>query len=932
MDETRHEIEGSEGGTGLQEESGSTVSAGSAPSRYERICELVDRALEMPVGERGPLLDAECAGDAELRREVEELLAADSLGEDSPSTDSGEAGSDVFDRLDRLTASARKGSEYPEQIGSYRILGVLGSGGMGMVFLAQQEEPVRRRVALKLIHHSLRSPVVRARFDAERNALARLSHPNVAQLHEAGRSDDGFPFFAMEHLPSAEPLTRYCDHRRLGIEDRLRLFIEVCRGVQHAHQKGVLHRDLKPSNVLVTEMDGRPLPKVIDFGLAKAFAGVPLTQEARLTGRWAVGTPEYMSPEARRPGGEVDTRSDIYSLGIVLYELLAGDRPRAPSPSSPESGSGASGSKGSTSRPSASVSKLDSPTAMRVAEARGTSVQELRQRLRGDLDWIVLRAVADEPERRYASASELAEDLDRHLADEPVAARPPTPGYLAGKLVRRHRGTVAASLAVLMALVIGLVLRTAEARRAQLALAESRELASFLVELFEEGDPILERQRPSTVRELIDRGARSIDGRFLDQPAIRARLLSLLGSIYGNLGEFERAESLLLEALELQGGEAASPAAGARDRSTTLARLAKVDFYLGRYPEAEGHYRRALELARETAGSGSAEAGEMLHFLAEVEDTSGDRAEAEKLYLEARRILESELEPDDSRLAALYAGYGSFLREDARFEEAEELLRRTEEIRRLHFGPDHVTTASTQTNLASLYLQMGRFEEAEPLYLEAARIFEAVLGEHPRLADTLGNLAELYRRWRRYDAAETHLQRSLHIRHQTLEDDHPDIAIALNNLGTLYNSLGRFAEAEEACSRALEIHRAKLRPEHPHIGFSAVNLGLSQWQLGRHEESERHLRLALGIWERAYGPEHYLLTAPLRGLGGLYRDQGRHQEAEALYRRILEIREGDSPAEDSVLRQAMLEYAELLRRMGQDEEAREMERRAGSEA
>ena len=342
-------------------------------------------------------------------------------------------------------------SPLPERIGPYRILDVLGEGGMGVVYLAEQTKPVRRQVALKVMRHVMTQPLAVIRFDAERQALARLQHPNVAQMYEAGTTEDGHLYFAMEPV-DGQPIGKYCDQYRLSIQERLELFCAVCAGVQHAHQKGILHRDLKPSNILVTEVQGGPVPKIIDFGVAKAL-DQPLVDATLYTDDRLVGTPAYLSPEAlgsNEKDADIDTRSDVYSLGIVLYELLVGVRPfdtrglgflqvlTKVLEDEPEG-------------PSTRWTTLDIETRQAIADRRRLERSALKKRLRGDLDWIVMKAIAKDRRLRYRSPSELAADLRRHLEHRPVEAGPPSRFYRLGKLVRRHRALVAAALVVVLA-------------------------------------------------------------------------------------------------------------------------------------------------------------------------------------------------------------------------------------------------------------------------------------------------------------------------------------------------------------------------------------------------------------------------------------------------------------------------------------------------
>ncbi|MEM7354755.1 MAG: serine/threonine-protein kinase, partial [Acidobacteriota bacterium] len=461
----------------------------------------------------------------------------------------------------------------PDRVGAYRIVEKLGEGGMGSVFLAEQTEPVERQVALKIMRSLFADEESRFRFEVERQAMACLQHPNVAQIFEAGETPDGNPYFVMELVPG-ESITKYCDQRRLSIKRRLELFRDVCAGVQHAHQKGIMHRDLKPSNILVTEIAERPVVKIIDFGIAKALDR-PLAEGPQMTGDRLIGTPAYLSPEAAsvgEGGRDVDTRSDVYSLGIVLYELLVGCRPFENKSDSLFQVLQRITAEEPT-EPSKRWSQLDIPTRDAMAEQRQIDAKTLRTSLRGDLDWIVLKAIAKDRQERYGSAAELSLDIRRHLKHEPVEARAPSAAYRVGKFVRRRLGTVVAVVLVLLALAAGLVARTLEARRAnreaaaaiearqqtEVALAEAEEaraeaaeVTRFLVNLFTVSDPGEAKGSTVTARELLDAGAENVRVALADQPLTRAEVMQTIADVYRKLGLYDSAEQLFAEVLEIR--------------------------------------------------------------------------------------------------------------------------------------------------------------------------------------------------------------------------------------------------------------------------------------------------------------------------------------------------------------------------------------------
>ncbi|MEM7355324.1 MAG: serine/threonine-protein kinase [Acidobacteriota bacterium] len=464
----------------------------SSEQQPMRLMEVLDQALALRGAKRRRYVERVRRQDPALAEELDELLdTEDELPDDflnrpvaeehaetilSPQT--GVDGEGTSGRSANPSGAPSGEAELiladPQQIGPYRLLEVLGTGGMGRVYLAEQKEPFERRVALKLIRNGFADETARARFDGERQALARLQHPNIGRILDAGATEDGFPYFALEVVRGTS-LVDYSDEHRLTIEERIRLMISVCRGVEHAHRHQIIHRDLKPSNILVTKVDGQPVPKIIDFGIAKSL-DVPLTDSAILTGKFLLGAPAYMSPEALNRAEDVDTRTDVYSLGVVLYELLTGQRPY-------QSGEDSLPrllrqiSEDAPRRPSTAVTTtVDQATRAVIEAGRRATTLELRQRLRGDLDWILLKAIAKEPDARYGSAAALADDLERHLRHEPVAASPPSLPYRLGKLVRRHPAAFTAGVMLVALLMTGLILEGRSRGRAERLAQATQEL------------------------------------------------------------------------------------------------------------------------------------------------------------------------------------------------------------------------------------------------------------------------------------------------------------------------------------------------------------------------------------------------------------------------------------------------------------------------
>ena len=797
------------------------------------------------------------------------------------------------------------GTSPPTTLGPYRLVEPLGEGGMGIVYLAEQTAPVRRRLALKLVRDCLQTPENVARFDSERQTLARLSHPNIGQMFEAGTTEDGHPYFAME-LIEGEPLTTFCNRRRSTVDERLELFIAVCRGVHHAHQRGIIHRDLKPSNILVTEIEGKPVPKIIDFGVAKALEH-PVGESTEISTGGLIGTPAYLCPEVLLSEDHLtdpDLRSDVYSLGVVLYELLSGVRPFD------LAGGFAGMLQGApTDPPVASVGfvgQAQDQTAM-VARSRGTTAAELVRRLEDDLDAIVAKAIARQREQRYGTVAELVADLERHQRHEPVSVGPRNSRYRVGKFLRRHRGGVVAAAIVALALVLGFVgvvvgwVRAQKAEAEALASAEralaaegsarqearaARQVTDFLVDLFEVSDPTLAASRPGadqdvTARELLDRGSRRIEQDLAEQPTLQARMMATLGTIHLRLGALDRAEGLLERSLELR----SQPGMAAEERVDGLQRLGDLYREQGRLDEARETLQQAVNTQEQTLGEDAVELVGTLRSLAAVYNDLGDFATSERLLRRALNLIE------------------------------------------LGGGADSIEAASVSRGLAVAFGYQGRFEEAEDLFRRSLAVREATLGTHPDVARDLASLALIENNLGNPEAAEELNRRALGIYEKTLGPDHPRVSLVLGNWGYYLFRQQEYERARPLLERAVAIDAKTFSHDHAHAASRLTNLGLVYWKLDRFDEAIPLFEQATELRARRLDPGHPHHATSLWGLANVYRDQGRHAEAEPLYRRALEIREAVLPADHAETIDALREYAKLLRRMGRDAEAAELEAR-----
>jgi len=759
-------------------------------------------------------------------------------------------------------------------VGPYTLVRPIGEGGMGIVFLAEQDRPVRRQVALKIVRPGMDTRQVLTRFEAERQALARMDHPNIATVLDAGTTDAGRPYFVME-LVQGEPITRYCDDRRLTVRQRLELFAAVCQGVQHAHQKGVIHRDLKPSNVLVTIYDGNPVPKIIDFGLAKA-TGQKLTDSTLVTQMgFVLGTPEYMSPEQTQPGQlDVDTRSDVYSLGVLLYELLTGTAPLRRNLTAETNVLDFLREVRETEppRPSARLAAdADLPT---IAADRGTEPKRLVAQVRGELDWITMRCLEKDRARRYSTAEALAQDVGRHLRDEPVEASPPGAGYRMRKFASRHRRVLATAAAFALLLVGGAAVSTWQAVRATAerddkvkalqAEAEQREQAvaekgradeeaaiARAVEDFLRKDLLSQadignqtaaggRNRNVTVRELLDRAAERVEDRFRGQERTEAAIRHTLGSAYRGLGE---------------------------------------------YPESLKHFTRALDLRRQKLGDEHPETLETMGELALLHRDRGHYDEARPLMEKAVEIRRASLGPDHPSTLTAMHNLGSIYRDLSRYDDAERLFAQVLDARRATQGPDHEETLLAMNNSALLALTRGRFQDAEPLLKHVVAGFGATLGpDHPFTLSCTNNLAGCYMELRRPDDAEPLYRRVYEVRRAKQGDSHPDTLFALNYIGLILQARGRLLEAEPVLRQVLDSRRKRLGEDHPDTLTSMSNLGIVLNDLLKHDEAEALLKQALAGRRARLSPDDPDISRSLNNLAGVYRDTGRFADAEPLYR------------------------------------------------
>ena len=785
----------------------------------------------------------------------------------------------------KSTDNERSVQEHPKQIGPYRILDVLGEGGMAVVYLAEQSEPVKRRVALKIVKLGMDSKQVVARFESERQALAVLDHPNIAKIFDGGIAESGRPYFVMEQVHGI-PITDYCDQHRLPTNSRVELFATACSAVQHAHHKGLIHRDLKPSNLLVGVVDGKPRVKIIDFGIAKA-TGASFTEHTLVTkiGQF-IGTPQYMSPEqADISGLDVDTRTDIYSLGVVLYELLAGVVPLDLTAVGEQAIRLALREK-DPSNPSTRITELGD-TGEEIARARNTDPEHLQRELKGDLDWVVMRAIAKDRTRRYETANALAMECQRFLKHEPVLARPPSTGYVVARFIRRNRVTVIAASISLLAILAGAVastigfVRATQAEQAAIREAETaRQVSGFLTELFRVSDPSEARGNSILAREILDKGAARIRSELTSEPQVQAALMNTMGTVYTKIGLYDSAQPLLDDALVKS-----EAALGRRSLQVAwiLFSLAEVSRLRSDFDAAEAFHQEALSIRQELLFEKHLFIAESLHALGVTLYFQADYAEAEAAEQQALEMYVEILGENDERVAGVLSSLGSLMHNTDRYEEAEDYVRRALAIFRELFGDNHPNVASDLNDLALILEDVGRVEEAEAAFNESLEIKRKVYpGDHEFTAETQAHLAGLMGAKGDVERAEALFRDSIEMLERTVGNQHMLTLRSKDSFGVMLLRRGRYEEADPIMAETVALHKVLLGERHIDTARAMNNMAALLFLKGDYARAEPFFRESLSIRAERLGDQNVDVANSKNNLADLLNLLGRHDEAEPL--------------------------------------------------
>jgi len=851
------------------------------PERWQHVQDLFHHALDLAPEERTAFLNKAC-DDPTLHADVEALLAADSAPPSIFETARQQTQTlHTEDEVSGLTQDAPP-TRVGHRIGPYRLVREIGRGGMGTVYLARRTD-LDNDVAIKLVRGGLAAPETVARFLRERRVLARLKHPNIAQLLDAGMTEEQTPYFVMEYIEGVS-ITKYCDERRLTITQRLALFQRVCQAVHYAHQNLVIHRDLKPANILVTS-DGQV--KLLDFGIAKLVEED--NDEAGLTRTgMRVMTPEYAAPEQVR--GEAATMAtDAYALGVLLYELMTGHRPY--------------GLRGRSLgeieriiceeepvRPSAAARRYadyvdgedsgEAPSSEAIRAVRTRNSDRLRRRLRGDLDVICLKALSKEPARRYASAEALWEDIARHLSGLPVVARASTVRYRTRKFIQRHRMgvLVTAVLVAAAAVLVGVfILRLAEERDVARTEAEKAEqVSSFLMGLFEATDPSEALGDTLTAYQLLERGVARVEA-LAEEPVVQAQMLDVVGRVFQSLGRYERAQPLLEQALVLRQRVLGQEHP---DVAESLHSLAVLFRQTGDYDAAEPLHREALTLRRKLLGEEHPDLAQSLNDLAVLLRNKGAYDEAESLHREVLAMRRSLVRAEHPDVAESLNNLAVLLVNKGDYDAADPLFREALAMRRSLLGDEHPAVAMSLNNLAAFLDRKGDYDAAEPLYREGLTMYRNLHGEeHPDVATSLNNLAVLLRNQGNYDAAEPLFREALAMKRRLLGDEHPSVATSLNSLAVLLVNKGDYDAAEPLFREALTMRRKLLGNAHPNVAHTLSGLAKLLVGMGDYSTAERLFLEAHTILQDQFGESHARTRTVYEELAELYTAWGKPDQA-----------------------------------------------------
>lgn len=889
--------------------------------QWKKISKILDTALELKKEKRSAYIEKECTGDQQLKQTVTELLKSIEESNNTGYLEGAEAYPNELAIHLSKDEQRKESSLIGKKIGNYKILELIGHGGMGSVFLTERtDEAYDKKVALKLLRRGMDTPSNIARFRRERNILANLDHPNIARLLDGGVTDDGLPYLVMEYVEGT-PLYEYCDNRQLSIEDRLELFQSICRAVQHAHKNAVIHRDLKPSNILVTDDEKI---KILDFGIAKMMDpddpknNLYQTRTGARMLTLGYAAPEQIESEA------ITTATDVYTLGLLLYELLAGTHPfdldrknlteietiiRDEIPK----------------KPSDKISALSASKSGELAKLRNTKPYALAKTLAGDLDAIVTKALRKEQNSRYDSAGHLLEDLERRKENLPVIARDDTLRYNTKKLLKRHLtsiGIAAGFLFLLLSFTAFYTWQIAEERNKAKTEAEKAQLVSnFLTDLFRASDPMFNPQDTVTAATFLQRGKKRID-QLDDQPEVKAKLLRVMGRAHVNLGEFNEAKPLLYKSLALRQDifKDDNPKI-----ANSLSSIAYLHQRMGNFAKSESLEKQALIIQQKTLSEDHKDIATTFSELAYVISRQGRYKKADSLYQKAFSLQQKKMKSNHPDIGETLNDWGFTLRQLGEYEKAVQMKEKALSIWRQNYGEVHPAILEVLNDLAVVKEEVGDFAAADSLYQKALEVDRQLSdGPNPGTAQLLNNIGATSLKAGHLDKAESYLKKSLVMRQEVLRPTHPSMAESYINLGRLYIDTEKFEKAKPMIQNALQIDKKQHGTNHPYVAGDLRNLGFIAKQRGNYDKAEEYFRKSLNILNNTLPSDHPSVAVSLASLGKVFNLKEDYPAAKPLLEESLEILEKKFDKDDIRIAQSQIPLGVCLMHLQKYERSEEL--------
>ena len=796
--------------------------------RLNKIRELFDKASNLNAVEREVFLNQECANELELKKEILSLL------------DSLENTKDFLEEALTIVEQNKNNFTDPyinKQIGNYLIDGEAGVGGMGIVYTGRRnDKEFEQKVAIKILKHGITSEYLLKRFQIERQTLANLQHQNIARLLDGGRTIDGLPYLVMEFIDGI-PITDFCHQKKLSLEEKLKLFREVCTAVQYAHQNLIVHRDLKPGNILVTK-DG--IPKLLDFGIAKLIDEelVDNNEDLTRTGVWHL-TPEYASPEQIK-GEKITTASDIYSLGVLLYQILTGYQPYKISNNSP-----AAISKIITEEIIQKPSEKVKDKSREHAESNLFLNDKISNQLKGDLDNIVSKAMHKDPARRYVSVEQFSEDIRRHLSGLPVIAQKDTAGYRLSKFIQRHKVGFISSVGFIVFLIINLIaiiwqanIAANERDKAKLEAQKVETVNKFLLDMLSSVDPT-EIGRDVKVYDVLRKSALGVEKGFKDQPGIEASIQKTIGKTLTSLGEYDEAKPHLLRSLLLNErvyGKQSNQA------SESNYELALYYHWIGELKTADSLYKKSLQIFKRNSDVSKRSLASTLNDYGILKSDFAEFDESKKMYEESLNILLENYGEKDRDVASLYNNLAIVMQAQKDLDGAEKYFHKALELNIELFGENRPEVSSNYNNLAYIYIDKGDFTRAEEYFIKSLELKKKYYGaDHSYVGFAFLNLGGLEFRIGKINESEKYILDAIKNLKKSVNEDHIWLGLAYYWYGKILIEKSKYSEAETYLRKSLTINKKNYPKDHPNIISSSAELGVVSFHLGKFAEAEKLL-------------------------------------------------------------------------------------------